>query len=115
MGPRVLVFVNSFRASSSLCILKISASAVELGFKDDFWDSRDSVFVNGFSVSSSLCMQKMSASTIKLGFLDDFCIPGSLFSSTISDPEVLGVEDDFWDAKDIVFVNGFSVCRSLCA
>jgi hypothetical protein len=28
--------------------MKISASAVELGFEDDFWGSRDSVFVNGF-------------------------------------------------------------------
>jgi hypothetical protein len=26
--------------------------SVELGFKDDFWDSRDSVFINGLSVRS---------------------------------------------------------------
>ena len=76
MGPRVLVFVNNFRASSSLCILKISASTVELGFKDDFWDSRDSVFVNGFAVSSSLCVKKMSASAVEPGFLDDLWVPG---------------------------------------
>ena len=77
MGPRVLVFVNSFRASSSLCILKISASAVELGFDDGFWDTKDSVFVNGFSVSSSLCAQKMSVPAIELSFLDDFWVPGT--------------------------------------
>ena len=77
MGPRVLVFVNSFRASSSLCILKISALAVELGFKDYFWDSRDSVFINGFSVSRSLCAQKMSSSALELGFLDDLWVPVS--------------------------------------
>jgi len=52
--------------------LKISASAVELGFEDEFWDTRDSVFVNGLSVSSSLFAQKMSASAVELGFLDDF-------------------------------------------
>ena len=55
LGPRDQVFFNGCRASSSLCPLKISASAVELGFKDDFWDSRDSIFVNGFSVNRSLC------------------------------------------------------------
>jgi ethanolamine utilization microcompartment shell protein EutS len=52
--------------------LKISASAVELGFEDDFWDTRDSVFVNGLSVKSILFAQKMSASGVELGFLDDF-------------------------------------------
>ena len=55
--------------------MKISASAVELGFEDDFWDCRDSVFVNGLSVRSSLCVQKMSASAVELGFLDDFLGP----------------------------------------
>jgi len=58
--------------------LKISVSAVELGFEDDFWDTRDSVFVNGLSVSCSLFAQKMSASAIELGFLDDFLGPGVL-------------------------------------
>ena len=52
--------------------MKISASAVELGFKDDFWDSRDLVFIIGLSVRSSLFAQKMSASALELGFLDDF-------------------------------------------
>jgi hypothetical protein len=32
-----------------MCRLKISASAVEMGYEDDFWDSRDSVFINGFN------------------------------------------------------------------
>jgi hypothetical protein len=58
--------------------------AVELGFEDDFWDSRDSFFVNGLSVRSSLFAQKMSASAVELGFLDDY----------------LGL-------GDLVFVNGF--------
>jgi hypothetical protein len=52
--------------------VKISASAVELVFEDDFWDSRDSVFIEGLSVRSSLFAQKMSASALKMGFLDDF-------------------------------------------
>jgi hypothetical protein len=52
--------------------VKISASAVELVFEDDFWDSRDSVFIKGLSVRSSLFAQKMSASAVELGFLDDF-------------------------------------------
>jgi hypothetical protein len=52
-------------------------SAVELGFEDDFWDSRDSVFINGLSVSSSLFAQKMSASAIELGFLDYFLVLGT--------------------------------------
>jgi len=55
--------------------LKISASAVELGFEDDYWDSRDSVFVNGLSVSSSLFAPKMSASAVELGLLDDYLGP----------------------------------------
>jgi len=77
LGPRVVVFVNGFRGSSSMCRLKISASAVEMGYEDDFWDSRDSVFINGLSVRSILFAQKMSASAVELGFLDDFCVPGT--------------------------------------
>jgi len=50
-----------------LCRLKIPASAVELGFEDDFWEGRDSFFVNGLSVRSSLFAQKMSASDVELG------------------------------------------------
>ena len=57
--------------------MKISVSAIELGFEDDFWDCRDSGFVNGLSVRSSLCAQKMSASAVELGFFDDFWVPGS--------------------------------------
>jgi len=72
--------------------MKISASAVELGFEDDFLDSRDSVFVNSFSVTSSLCAQKMPASAVEQGF-----------------------QDDFWCCWDSVFVNGFSVTSSLFA
>ena len=55
--------------------MKISASAVELGFEGDYWDSRDSLFINGLSVRSSLFAQKMSASARELGFLDDFLGP----------------------------------------
>jgi hypothetical protein len=60
-----------------MCRLKISASAVEMGYEDDFWDNRDSVFINGLSVRSILFAQKMSASDVELGFLDDFCVPGT--------------------------------------
>jgi hypothetical protein len=52
--------------------VKISASAVELVFKDDFWDNRDSLFIKGLFVRSSLFAQKMSASAVELGFLDYF-------------------------------------------
>jgi len=48
LGTRVLVFVNGFSASSSLCTLKISASGLELLVEDDFCDNSDSVFINGF-------------------------------------------------------------------
>jgi hypothetical protein len=58
-------------------MLKILASAVELGFEVDIWDSRDSVFLNGLSVRNSLFKQKMSASAVELGFLDDFWILGT--------------------------------------
>ena len=57
--------------------MKISASAVERVFEDDFWDSRDSVFIKGLSVRCSLFAQKMSASAVEPGFLDDFLCPGS--------------------------------------
>jgi hypothetical protein len=74
-----------------VCRLKISASAVELGFDDDFWDDRDSVFINGLSVMSILFAQKMSASAGELGFLDDFWVPGTSFSSTVSEAAVVYV------------------------
>ena len=66
-------------------------SAVEVGFEDDFWDSRDSVFVNGFSVSNSLCSLKMSASVIELGILDDFWDTKGSLSSMFSQSPVLYV------------------------
>ena len=55
--------------------MKISASAVELGFEDDFLGHRGSVFIYGLSVRISLFPQKMSASAVQLGFLDDFLGP----------------------------------------
>jgi len=58
--------------------MKISVSAIELGFEDDYWDSRDSVFINGLSIRSSLFKQKMSASAVELGFLNDFLGPSVL-------------------------------------
>jgi hypothetical protein len=75
-----------------VCRLKISASAVELGFEDDFWDGRDSVFINGLSVRSILFAQKMSASDVELGFLDNFWVPGTSFSSTVSEAAVVCVD-----------------------
>ena len=71
-----------------MCRLKISASALELGFEDDFWEVRDSVFINGLSVRSSFFAQKMSASAVELGFLADFWVPGTSFSSTVSEAAV---------------------------
>jgi ethanolamine utilization microcompartment shell protein EutS len=55
--------------------LKISASAVELGFEDDFWDNKDLVFINGLSVRSIVFAEKMSASAVELGFVDEFLGP----------------------------------------
>jgi len=69
----------------------MSASDVELRFEDEFWDTRDSFFVNGLSVRSSLFAQKMSASDVELGFLYDFWVPGTSFSSTVSEPAVVYV------------------------
>jgi len=42
------VFVNGFSVSSSIYALKMSATAVELGFFVDFLLPRDLVFVNSF-------------------------------------------------------------------
>jgi len=75
-----------------VCRLKISASAVELGFVDDFWDRRDSFFVNGLSVRSCLFAQKFSESDVELGFLDDFWVPGTSFSSTVYEAAVMCVD-----------------------
>jgi hypothetical protein len=71
--------------------LKISASAVELGFEDDFCDGRDSLFINGLAVMGILFAQKMSASAVEVGFLDDFWVPGTSFSSKVSEPAVVYV------------------------
>jgi len=75
-----------------VCRLKISASALELGFEDDFWDGRESVFINGLSVMSILFAQNMSASNVELGFLDDFWVPGTSFSSTLYEAAVVCVD-----------------------
>jgi hypothetical protein len=62
-----------------MCRLKISGSAVEMGYEDDFWDSRDSVFINGLSVRSILFAQKMSASDVELGSWMIFASQGPSF------------------------------------
>jgi hypothetical protein len=54
--------------------VKISASAVELGFEDDFWESRDFVFINDLSVRSSICAEDVSVRR-GTGFLEDFLGP----------------------------------------
>jgi ethanolamine utilization microcompartment shell protein EutS len=64
--------------------MKISASAVELGFEDDFWDNKDSILMNGLSIKSILFAQKMSVPAVELGFLDDYS-----------------------GARVLVFINGF--------
>jgi len=58
----------------------MSASAVELGFLDDFLGPGVLVFVNGFSTTISLCTTKISASAVELGFEDDFLDIGAQFS-----------------------------------
>jgi ethanolamine utilization microcompartment shell protein EutS len=64
-------------------VQKMSASAIELGFLDDFLGPRVLVFVNGFWGSSSLCRLKISASAVELGFEDIFGTAGTQFSSTV--------------------------------
>jgi len=92
LGARDLVFFNYFWVGNSLCAMKISTSAVELGFLDDFLGPKEPVFVNAFSINKSPCAKKMSASAVEMGFLHDFLVP-----------------------KDLVFINGFWASRSLCA
>ena len=75
-----------------MCRLRISASGVELGFEDDFWNGRDSIFINGLSVMSILFAQNMSASDVELCFLDDFWVLGTSFSSTVSEAAVVCVD-----------------------
>jgi len=84
--------------------MNISTSAIELGFKDEFWDSRGSVFINGLDVRSSLFAQKMSASAVELGFLDVFLaqrvlvfINGFSASSSLCPLKISASADDFWD------------------
>jgi len=72
--------------------MNISESAIELGFEDEFWDSRGSIFINGLSVRSSLFLQKMSASAVELGLLDDFWVPGTQFSSMVFEGAVVCVD-----------------------
>jgi hypothetical protein len=48
MVDRDLVFVNDFLFCSSVCALKISASAIEVVSGDYFSVRSDSVFVNDF-------------------------------------------------------------------
>jgi hypothetical protein len=123
LGPRVLVFDNSFCSSSSLCTLRILASAVELHFEDDMWDTRDEVFVNGLSVRSTLFAYKMSVSAVDLGFEDDIwdstdavfisylSVRSSLFAQKMWASTVeLCFLDEFLGPRVLVFVNGLSIC-----
>ena len=48
MGHRGSVFIKGLSVRSSLFPQKMSASAVQLGFLDDFLGPRVLVFVNGF-------------------------------------------------------------------
>jgi len=83
-----LVFVNGLGVKSSLCAYKMSPSAVQLGFLDDFWVR---VFVNGFW--AILFKQKMSASAVELGFLYEFL-----------GPRVLVFDNDFWGSSSLCWV-----------
>jgi len=48
LGHRGSVFINGLSVRSSLFPQKMSASAVQLGFLDDFLGPRVLVFVDGF-------------------------------------------------------------------
>ena len=48
MGHRGSIFINGLSVRISLFPQKMSASAVQLGFLDDFLGPRVLVFVNGF-------------------------------------------------------------------
>jgi len=92
LGLQQRSFRQWFWFCSSLCGLKISTSAGELGFGDDFSVCSDVVFVNDFWLCSSLCALKISAT------------PAELVSG-----------DDLWVCSDSVFVNDFWSCISLYA
>jgi len=65
------VFVNDFWVTSSLGVLKISTSTVELGSGDDICVGSDLVFNNNFWVRSGLRVLRTSASTEELDTGDD--------------------------------------------
>ena len=70
----------------------MSASAVQLGFLDDFFGSEGPSFHQRFLSHSSPCRVKISASAVERVF-----------------------EDDFWDSRDSIFIKGLSVRSSLFA
>jgi hypothetical protein len=62
-------FVNGFCVSSSLCAMMISASAVELGFEDYFWDKQGLIFCQRFlSQQKSMCAEYVIGNR-RTGFL----------------------------------------------
>jgi hypothetical protein len=73
------VFVNDFWFCSTLCALKIWASAAELACGVDFW------------VCSSLCALTISASTVELVPVLISGCAATQFSSMISDSAVVYV------------------------
>jgi len=128
LGPRVLVFVNGFWGSSSVCRVKISASVIEVRFEDDVWDTMGLSFLQRFVFQElSMCVETVSVSrrTRLLGwflnprvlvFVNGFWASSSLCTLKISASAVeLRFEDDFWDTRDSVFFNGLSFRSSLCA
>jgi len=127
LGPRVLVFINGFWASISLCTLKISASGVQVGFEDFLGHQRFSFRQRFVFQQYSMCAEDVSVSrrTGLLGwflgprdlvFVNGFWANISLCTLKISASGVqLGLEDDFRDSWDSVFINGFSVSSALCA
>jgi hypothetical protein len=122
-GLQGLSFRQWFLICSSLCAVKISASAVELVL----------VLISvcaatQFSSMISHSPLKISTPAVELGFSDDFWVCGdavfvndfwfcsSLCAEKISLSVVELVSgDDFWVCNDVVFVNDFSFCSSLCA
>jgi hypothetical protein len=85
------VFVNDFWFCSTLCALKIWASAAELACGVDFWVWSDSIFVYDFYFCSSLCALMISASTVELVPVLISGCAATQFSSMISDSAVVYV------------------------
>ena len=118
---RGLSFINDLWVSSSLCVLKISTSFVELGLVVFFWVRWVPVFLNGFWFDSSLGALNILASAIDVGFEGGFWFS----RDSVFELVVVSVRWRFqrhmlswvarmisWVQRNPIFINGFWVSSS---